>query len=342
MKIKSSLLIITFVFSAYLPKVFAVENLLTCNSYVVFTMSGTINAYVSQNNTDLINEGDYVISAPLSGVITCESGENDRSNHDSYFALDLSRGIFPPGTSASGKYALLPASGNAEKLAFIVGYQDAGGSINTASSSRIDIPMVKTGEYTYGMDSSLILSLVSSQGSSGAQPGTYVYKGTLGQYRQYDKTTDTYSAGAMFLGKVNLNLTVNLIATSCLVTTDKSIDIRWDGLTTKDIINNVADEKVANIGVNCNSSQTPVKITATSGNGYVDAAGGIVKTSRDNLGLKLTWEDTAQPVNFTTARTDTLTGNKYYNIVAKPVRYNEGAIALGEFANTVTVSLEYR
>ncbi|WP_423731737.1 fimbrial protein [Hafnia paralvei] len=340
MKSTSPLLILLLLFFVSSHKVFA-EDKLACDASAMITFSGTINAYVSQDNTDLISEGDYILTLPLnSHDLDCKTTEEDTSMHDVYYSLSLAGGVFPAGASAEGQYALLPNSGNAEKLAFMVGYENADGGRNYATSSRLNIPLEKVNEHEFVVDSSLIFSLVSSQGSNGAVPGTYKYSGTLGQVESYDKTTGTYYTR---LGKVTLNVTVNLKATTCVVDTDKTIDVRWDALTAKDIINNLAEEKVATIGVTCNDSQTPVKISVASGNGSYDAAGGIAKTSRDNLGLKLTWEDTAQPVNLSAPRTETLyTKSKNYNIIAKPVRYNDGAIALGEFANTVTVNFEYR
>jgi len=340
MKIKSPLLILLLLFLVPLHKALATDSL-KCNAAAMVTFSGTINAYVSQDNTDLISEGDYVLTKVLTDHdLNCASTEDDTSMHDVYYSLSLAGGVYPAGASAEGQYALLPNSGNAEKLAFMVGYENADGGINYATSNRLNIPLKQLNEHEFVVDSTLIFSLVSSQGSNGAVPGTYKYSGTLGQVEAYDKTSGDYYK---WLGKVTLNVTVNLKATTCVVDTDKTIDIRWDALTSKDIINNLAEEKVATIGVTCNSSQTPIKISVASGNGSYDAAGGIAKTSRDNLGLKLTWQDNAQPVDLSTARKDTLyTTSKNYNIVAKPVRYNDGAIALGEFANTVTVNFEYR
>ncbi|MGA5653537.1 fimbrial protein [Rahnella contaminans] len=342
MKIKSPLVIMLLLFLVHSSQVFAEEvtDKLSCNTLAMVTITGTVNAYVSQDSTDLISEGNYIITHPLtSRDMKCVASDADTDEHELYYSLDLGGGIFKPGSSASGQYALLPNTDNSEKLAFMVGYESSDGGRNYVTDDRLNLKLDQIDQKTYIADSTIILSIVSGQGATSALPGTYHYSGTLGMLESYDKTTNTYMQNQ---GKVNINLTVNLKATSCLVTTDKTIDIRWDALTSKDIINNVADEKVATIGVTCNNSQTPVKISAASANGYVDATGGIVKTSRDNLGLKLTWEDTAQPVNFTAPRTDTLIGTKNYNIVAKPVRYNDGAIALGDFANTVTVSFEYR
>ncbi|QQE43512.1 fimbrial protein [Hafnia alvei] len=342
MKIKSPLLIMLLLFLVHSSQVFAEDtpDALACNALAMVTITGTVNAYVSQDSTDLISEGDYIITYPLtSRDMKCIALDTETDEHELYYSLNLGGGIFKPGSSASGQYALLPNTDDPEKLAFMVGYESSDGGRNYVTDNRLNIKLDQIDQKTYVADSTMILSIVSSQGATSALPGTYHYSGTLGQIEMYDKTTNDYQKN---YGKVNINLTVNLKATSCLVTTDKTINIRWDALTSKDIINNVADEKVAAIGVTCNDSQTPVKMSVATSNGYVDANGGIIKTSRENLGLKLTWEDTAQPVSFSEPRTDTLKGNKNYNIVAKPVRYNDGAIALGEFANTVTVSFEYR
>jgi len=340
MKIKSPLLILLLLFFVPSYKALA-ESALTCNASAMITFSGTINAYISQDNTDLIGEGDYVVSRPFtSHDMDCVSSIDDPVEHDAYYSLNFANSVFPAGTSAQGQYARLPNTANTEKLAFMVGYENADGGVDYATSNRLNIPMSKINAHEHVVDSTLLVSLVSGQGSNGAVPGRYTYSGMLARVEIYDRTTNYYYTNQT---KININLTVNLIATSCVVDTDKTIDIRWDALTSKDIINNLAEEKVATIGVTCNSSQTPIKISVASGNGSYDAAGGIAKTSRDNLGLKLTWQDNGQPVDLSTARKDTLyTNSKNYNIVAKPVRYNDGAIALGEFANTVTVNFEYR
>ncbi|PKA28644.1 hypothetical protein CWR41_01335 [Cedecea lapagei] len=309
----------------------------SADSYVDFT--GTINAYVSQDNNDLITEDMYIFSVKLAKkYLECTLVPGSPTT-GIYYSLNFNNGMFPSTTTATGKYALEPVGNNPANLSFMIGYDDDGGARHYATSSRLNVPMEENASGDYVPKETLIFSLATKQGGESAVAGVYTFSGKLADVDAIDSQDRSAFAST---SQVAFNVTVNLRVTACLVTTDKNYDLRWPSLTPSEIINNQADELNADVSITCNGGPTPVKISAASSNGAYDAAGGIIKTNSENLGIKLKWQDNQQPVSLASPRTDTLSGTKNYNIVAQPVRYGSGNISGGEFSSTVTLSIEYR
>lgn len=148
-----------------------------------------------------------------------------------------------------------------------------------------------------------------------------------------------------------LNLTVNVSNSSCLITTPHDAVFNWPNISPSEIRNGSVAVKVAPVVMSCSNSGAeevvarPVAITFTSSNGSQDAANGIIKTDKDNLGLQLTWHSNGQPIpqdkviEFPAVASAT----EDFSVDARPVVINSTQqITGGSFATTVTMSVEYR
>lgn len=148
-----------------------------------------------------------------------------------------------------------------------------------------------------------------------------------------------------------INLTFNVSNSSCLITTPHDAVFNWPGISPSEIRNGSVAVQTAPVTMTCTNSgeegviARPVAITFTSSNGSEDAANGIIKTDKENLGLQLTWHSNGQPIpqdkviEFPALASAT----EDFSVDAKPVAINgTQQITGGSFATTVTMSVEYR
>lgn len=139
---------------------------------------------------------------------------------------------------------------------------------------------------------------------------------------------------------------VSIISATCATQTSNIIDIHWPSLSPSEIKNGSAASKKAEVTVKCDGSAEipPMSVTFTSSEGSNDASGGIIKTTSDNLGLKLTWanDNTAIPLNQTISIPGPPPGSsRDLSVMAQPVSTGTGSISAGDFTSTLTMSIEY-
>lgn len=143
---------------------------------------------------------------------------------------------------------------------------------------------------------------------------------------------------------VKYTINVNVILTSCSITSSKLVTVNWPALSPNEISSGEAEIKNTPISIHCGEINTPVTMRVTSSNGSEDDVNGIIKTTLPNLGLKLTWSKDGTPVPLNKDIKSTLLGDYTYDISAQPVKIGPDSekISAGDFATTVTVSYEYR
>lgn len=216
------------------------------------------------------------------------------------------------------------------------GYRYSGGDVMMKNANILSLP-------TSTDNASLIISFFTENGVN-VLPGEYPIVGSdVETLMEYSDAAETILLNAYTL---DLNLKLIVTATSCSVTTPKNISINWPSLSVSDIKNGSAAGKTAPVTVDCEGTGTtePMDVFLSSNNGSADAPGGVINTSSNNLGLKLTWADggAAIPLDSTFKLPLPATGStKNLAIVAKPVATGTGQIAGGDFNTTLTMTIQY-
>lgn len=145
---------------------------------------------------------------------------------------------------------------------------------------------------------------------------------------------------------VGINLHFHVSNSTCQIITAHNMAFIWASLSPSEISNGSAETKTAPVTMRCSNSGgvEPIAVTFTSSTGTYDADQGIVKTSRANLGLQLSWASNGQPVvmdkeidipAFATSTED-------LSVNAKPVQLGSETILGGNFSTQVTMNIEYR
>jgi len=246
---------------------------------------------------------------------------------------------YPPFSTNGSKYKGVYAhtEKNIPGLYVTFGYRYSGGDV-----------FIKNGN-TYlmlpdGVDNTnLIISFFTENGVT-IPPGEYLIVGS--GVMMLAEFTDAAATNIANMYMMDLNLQLIVTATSCSVTTPKNVSINWPSVSVTDIKNGSATEKTAPVTVNCQGTGTtsPMDVFLSSNNGSADAQGGVINTSSNNLGLKLTWADggAAIPLDSTFQLPAPAAGStKNLAIVAKPVATGTGQIAGGDFNTTLTMTIQY-
>ncbi|ENA0608716.1 fimbrial protein [Enterobacter bugandensis] len=148
------------------------------------------------------------------------------------------------------------------------------------------------------------------------------------------------SQGAKVYTYITAKVDVDVKKSTCSISTSHNMAFDWPSLTQSEITNGTAPTKKAGIIMGCNANEIiPVSVTINSTNGSYDAAKGLVKTSKENVGLQLTWADDGMPAELN--KKNDFFSSKDFSINAKPVQLGSGKISGGDFDTKVTVSIEY-
>lgn len=280
------------------------------------TISGTVNVNKDPNENGYIPPGRYVFaSQPFTGP----SGEM------------ILIGSFPRIIIPGGALAWDLGNG----FAAIMGVRDSAGVDHWT-----DLP-----QYSEKGAEAIISVVTAPEGTEFT--GTF----TTGNVRAAAVSDSTGTYKNDLVAELYLNLTFNVSNSSCLITTPHNAIFNWPGISPSEIRNGSVPVQTAPVTMSCSSSGAeemitrPVAITFTSTDGSADAANGIIKTDKANLGLKLTWHSNGQPVQLDKVNEFPAVAAKTvdFSVDAQPVALNSpNTISGGSFATTVTMTVEYR
>lgn len=281
------------------------------------TINGTVNINKNPDDNGYIPPLRYVfVSEPYTGPLDVMIMSLPKVSYVApYMGVDLGHGIYA-----------------------VIGIRDNGG----------DHWDISDGDLKVSPGGSLLISIVTaSEGTdfTGSLSSGNIPLGII----THGDCNGVYSNDVC--AEYNLNINLNVSNSSCLITTPHDAVFNWPGISPSEIRNGSVAVQTAPVTMSCTSSAKegvvarPVAITFTSSNGSQDAANGIIKTDKENLGLQLTWHSNGQPIaqdkviEFPAIASAT----EDFSVDAKPVLINgTQQITGGSFATTVTMSVEYR
>lgn len=226
---------------------------------------------------------------------------------------------------------------NPQGLYLAIGYRDGGGDHYITDGTKLF-------DIQHGDSNIDFIASFFTESAKNIAPGSYDL--SIPQAFNILEYTGPNQTG--FVDYMSLNINVRLIVTAsgCAVITPKTIMINWPSISVHDVIFASSVAKKAPITVDCEGSGTssPMDIYLSSGNGSFNASDGIINTSTDSLGIKLTWADSGAviPLDRTFQMAAPASGTtKDLSIMAVPVATRSPNIASGDFNSTLTMTIQY-
>lgn len=280
-----------------------------------------------ENRLDPMMRGDYLLSRYSTRMGCATEADAKAASLHVHAVSVVSAGASEYGTDMGGNPAVqFPEGGLGIEMYLST---DEGTENFFASEMPVSANFPASTDFTVNLG----LYLVSTTGGA-ITAGVHHFSGWYG---------DIVAGNTIEIGLSDF--TVDVVLTSCKITTPSTVSMKWDSVSSREIVDGTVDPRRVDVGIYCGEIETPISISFASSNGFVNAAEGIVKTSTEdnNLGLQLRWESTGLPIAMDRKTTDTLLGNKDYNITGKPVPINASQpIKSGEFTGNVTMMFAYR
>lgn len=289
----------------------------------IYVNAGNVNI----NSTEIDKKGDIVV--PLGQYLYVGSPS---------IVIPDDKGYANAGASAIATGACTYISGNcaialAHTYYATVGIRHNGQDYTT--TGQYGIINVKTGDL-------VIISVVTD-------PAGNKYTGNMNVSNKFMGTvfgctnSDCSGTGKETISNIYFSANITITQSTCSIATAHDMAFVWLSLSPSQIANGSAETQTAPITMSCTGNAVPVAVTVSSNTGSYDAANGLIKTDKANLGLKLTWAGSGRPVALDSAFEFPSTGEptEDFSVNAQPVALGGGAINAGDFSATVTVSFDY-